>query len=317
MQLSRSVIDSTYSCATDFELTNERDTIKIAPNSCLSNNNKITHVRPSESCLKYSISWKNTELKFAPNCDRFGQLKIIPNQRIGIIGRVELTSRGDWQIGGIPEHQRFKKWFNLDILDGLLIILRETDHDCRIRLHGSNAESLPNYTILESINMPPNYGGDEESEIDMGAIYTKVFNLPFSAQQSLIRKLAPFSENAGYKQEVFFMILVVAVVFLAVLPIILGGRISFFFYWPIMGIMIVVWMRIIFRNYLSLIRVEKFRVFLKTIKMYDVTGLYRNLHRLEGEIVYVEGFCRASKMTLEAPFQDEECLYWWLIAAKK
>ena len=317
MQLSRTVIDSTYSCAVDFELSNERDSIKIATNTSINNNSTVSHVKPAESCLKYSITWKNTEMKFAKNCDRFGQLKIIPNQKIAVIGRVEKNGKGEWQIGSVPESKRWLNWFNLDVLHGILLILRETDHDCRNRLYGNNAESLPNYTILESTHMPPDYNGDEEADIDMGSPHTKIFKLPFSAQQSLVRKLAPYEDSPGWQQEALFMVLVILVVVLAVLPIILGGRFSFFWYWPLLGIMVLVWMRIIFRNYISLIRIEKFRVFLKSIKMFDISGLIRNINSLEGQIVYVEGYCRPTRMTLEAPFLEDECCYWWLIAAKK
>eukprot|EP00835_Amoeboradix_gromovi_P003785 NODE_263_length_12530_cov_0.434881.p6 type:complete len:318 gc:universal NODE_263_length_12530_cov_0.434881:1030-1983(+) len=317
MQISRkSSMESTFACAVDFELTNEVHNIKIAPNSSLSNNCVITHVKPAESCLKYSISWKNAEFKFAKNCDRFGQLKVIPNQRIAVIGRVEMNSKGEWQIGSIPETKSFLKWLHLDILSGILIILRESESACRNRLHGSTSESLPNYTILESLHIPPDYEGrDEEANVDF--LPCKVFKLPLNAQQSLIRKLAPFQQTQGWQQEVLFMILVILVVVLAILPIILGGKFSFYWYWPLMGVVVLIWLRIIFRNYVTLIRIEKFRSLLKSMKMYNVSKLNDNIRNLEGQIIYVEGYCRQTRLTLEPPFGDEECLYWWLIAAKK
>ncbi len=317
MQLSRKGIDSTYSCAVDFELSNERDIIKIATNTSCSHNSNITHVKPEESCLKYSVTWKNTTIDLVPTCDRFGQLKIISNQRIAVIGKVEKNSKGEWQIGSVPQKRKYMKWFNVDIFQGILLILRESESDCRNRLYGSTSEELPHYTLLESLHTPPTYDGDEESALDMGIPSNKIFTLPFSAQSSIIRKLAPFHEHPGWQQEILFMILVVLVVVLAILPIILGGRFSFFWYWPLLVLMVLIWARIIFRNYLSLIRIEKFRLFLRTIKMFDVSGLKRNIANLDGQIVYVEGYARPTRMTLEAPFLQDECLYWWLIAAKK
>eukprot|EP00834_Sanchytrium_tribonematis_P005373 NODE_321_length_9805_cov_0.700185.p7 type:complete len:255 gc:universal NODE_321_length_9805_cov_0.700185:8719-7955(-) len=240
MQMKRNVIDSTFSCAVDFELSNERDSIKVAPNSSICNNSTVTHVKPAESCLKYSITWKNISIPFAKGCDRFGQLKIIPNQRVAVIGKVEKNSKGEYQIGAIPRKRSLLPGFNLDMLQGLLLVVRETAQDCRQRLYGSGSDTLPNYTLIETLHMPPGYEGrDEEADVDLGvANATKNFKLPFSAQSSLVRKLAPFHENPGWAQEIMFMILVILVVVLAVLPLLLGNRLSFFWYWPLLVIRI-------------------------------------------------------------------------------
>ena len=225
MSFKTDEIIQTYAACVDFELSNEVDSIRIAVNSSNLSYSHISHIKPTESCLKYAISWRLKSLSINRDTDRFGIIRIIPNQRIGIIGKVE-KHNNDYRIVPIALQHKWYNIFKLDLLHGLLIFLREGELQCQRRLNGAPVESLPLYTPLSCGYDPPDY--------DQQVSFNKLIKLPHKAQSTLIRQLGGMTQSQQWLQEILFLCLIMFVIALAILPVVMGHRLPVIWYWPVM-----------------------------------------------------------------------------------